>query len=310
LTEAVIIVGASGFVGRNLVNRLAGRVGRLIAVTGSPAEIPGADQTVRLADIEEIAPLPRVSVLVQLAAQRYDAKRFDLAQSDLLTGNVDIGNRVLRFCLARGISEVRLTSSVAVYPSSLDVLDDSIPVDLNAAPNRNEAFYAWSKRYSEIAAVLYQERYGINTLSFRLSNPYGPYDSIDPDKAHVLPAFVIRALTAASAFEIKGNPLVERDFIYVQDVVDVLEQSLVFRGVNDQLNLCRGETTTLLDLARIILSVAGVDRPIHAADTVTYGVLARRSTNARLREIFGKQSFATLEQGLRPTIDWYRHAIG
>ncbi len=51
------------------------------------------------------------------------------------------------------------------------------------------------------------------------------------------------------------------------------------RETSDALNLCRGETTTLLDLARTILEVAGENRPVHAPDTATHGVLARRSTN-------------------------------
>ncbi len=58
-------------------------------------------------------------------------------------------------------------------------------------------------------------------------------------------------------FTIKGNPLVERDFIYVGDVVDVFARSLAIRETSDALNLCRGETTTLLDLARTILEVGG-----------------------------------------------------
>jgi nucleoside-diphosphate-sugar epimerase len=270
--------------------------------------VPGASETVRFAEIESLPPLPSDTVVVHLAAQRYDAERFELAQSDLITSNVEIANRVFRFCVERGLREVRLASTVAVYPAALDVLDDAVPVDLNAAPNPNEAFYAWSKRWAEIAGSLHRDRYGINTIGFRLSNPYGPFDSLDPKSAHVLPAFVMRALEEAPVFAIKGNPLVERDFTYVKDVCDVFERSLPMRGVNEFVNLCRGETTTLLDLARTILSVAGVDRPIQAGDTVTRGVLARRSTNARVRELFGKEQFASLTEGLRPTIEWYRHA--
>ncbi len=112
-----------------------------------------------------------------------------------------------------------------------------------------------------MVADLHAERYGIHTISFRLSNPYGPHDSTDPRKAHVLPAFVMRALAPGERFTIKGNPLVERDFIYVGDVVDVFARSLAIRETSDALNLCRGETTTLLDLARTILEVAGRTGP-------------------------------------------------
>lgn len=307
LPEAVIVVGATGFVGRNLVAHLAGRVERLIAVSPSGSPVPGATEAARFEALEALS-VPADTVVVNLAAQRYDADKFDTAQSDLLTGNAEITNRLYRFCLTKGIREVRAASSVAVYPAACDPLDDAAPVDLNAPPNPNEAFYAWSKRWGEVVGDLHAERYGIHTISFRLSNPYGPHDSTDPRKAHVLPAFVMRALAPGARFTIKGNPLVERDFIYVGDVVDVFARSLAMRETRDTLNLCRGETTTLLDLARTILAVAGTDRPVDAPDTATQGVLARRSTNHRLRERFGLSAFTGLADGLKPTIDWYREA--
>ena len=307
LPETVVVVGASGFVGRNLVAHLAGRVPRLIAVSPSGQSVPGATEAARFDALEALS-VPADAIVVNVAAQRYDADNFETAQSDLLTSNAEIANRLYQFCLTKGIREVRAASSVAVYPAACDPLDDAQAVDLNAPPNRNEAFYAWSKRWSEVIADLHAERYGIHTISFRLSNPYGPHDSTDPRKAHVLPAFVMRALAPGERFEIKGNPLVERDFIYVGDVVDVFTRSLEMRETSDALNLCRGETTTLLDLARTILEVAGEKRPVHAPDTATHGVLARRTANQRLRRPFGMPTFTGLADGLRPTIAWYRQA--
>ena len=310
MAEAIVVFGASGFVGRNLIERFAGKTGRIVAISTAGGAVPGADEAVRFDALDQIRPLPRDTVVVHVAAARYDAARFEMAQSDLISVNTEIANRVYRFCLERKVTEVRMASSVAVYPAGLPALDDAVPVDLNAPPNPNEAFYAWSKRWAEIVAGLFAERFGINTLGFRLSNPYGPYDATDAKLAHVLPAFVIRALQPGDTFQIKGNPLVERDFIFVEDVADVFEQSLAMRGVNQHLNLCSGTTTTLLDLARTILHVAGRDRPIDAPDTATQGVLARRSTNELLKQSFGKSHFASLEEGLAPTIEWYRHALG
>ncbi|MBV9078166.1 MAG: NAD(P)-dependent oxidoreductase [Methylobacteriaceae bacterium] len=311
MTGAVLVVGASGFVGRNLVDRFVARGMPVFAVVGRRGTVlPGTEATVALSDLASLPALPEDTVVVHLAAQRYDAGRFELAQSDIVTANTEIANAVFRFCLERGLKEVRMASSVAVYPGGLATLDDAVPVDLNAPPNRNEAFYAWSKRWAEITARLHHERFGISTISFRLSNPYGPHDSTDPRSAHVLPAFVMRALDDGPVFEIKGNPLVERDFIFIDDAVEAFWRSLALRGVQDEVNLCRGETTTLLDLARTILEVAGSDKRLQAGETETQGVLARRSTNGRLRRLFDDLAFTPLADGLRPTIDWYRDARG
>jgi nucleoside-diphosphate-sugar epimerase len=205
---------------------------------------------------------------------------------------------------------VRAASSVAVYPAGLAVMDDATSVDLNAAPNPNEAFYGWSKRWGEILAALHRDRYGISTVSFRLSNPFGPYDSTDLAHAHVLPAFVIRALTPADSFVIKGSPEVRRDFIYVADVCEVFEASLGWRETTTAMNLCTGHTNTLHELAETILRITGDKRPIVAADNAVQGVAARVSTNATVIRATGKIHFATLAEGLAPTIEWYADALG
>jgi nucleoside-diphosphate-sugar epimerase len=310
MVEAVVIFGATGFVGRNLVAHLVKKVGRIVAVSRSGAPVAGALECAAMDRLTDIASLPKETILVNLAAQRYDASRFEMAQSDILTANVEIANAVYRFCVERGLREVRAASSVAVYPAELAVLDDKYPVDLNAPPHPNESFYAWSKRWGEILAGLHRDRYGVSTVSFRLSNPYGPHDSTDLARAHVVPAFVLRALTTADSFVIKGAPTVRRDFIYVGDVCEVFEASLAWRERTMAMNLCAGRTHTLYELAETILKLVSDKRPIIASDVNVQGVVARVSTNETVIEATGKSNFTSLAEGLAPTVEWYAHALG
>jgi len=309
MVEAVVIFGATGFIGRNLAAWLSGKIPRIVAVSPGGALVNGATEWVAMDRLDDIRPLPAEAVVINLAAQRYDASRFEMAQSDVLTTNVEIANAVYRFCINRGLREVRAASSVAVYEAGLAVMDDRRPVDLNLAPNRNEAFYGWSKRWGEILADLHQDRFGVSTISFRLSNPYGPRDSLDPVHAHVLPAFVMRALAPSDAFVIKGSPKIERDFIFIDDVCEIFEISLGWVGKTAAMNLCAGRTNTLHELAETILSILGEERPIIANEESLQGVAARRSTNASVIEATGKSSFASLREGLTPTLAWYRDAL-
>jgi len=309
MVEAVVVFGGSGFVGRNLISRLAGRVPRIISVSLTGAPVPGATESHAIGALAGIGALPAETIAVNVAAHRYDAKRFDRAQSEILLANAQLVETLYAFCLDRGITEVRAASSVAVYPEGLDLLDDAVDVDLNRLPNPNETFYGWSKRWAELLGQLYAQKYGIATLSFRISNVYGPLDSTDIGNAHVLPAFVMRALRPAPDFEIKGNPDVERDFIYVSDVCEIFETSFARRGETAALNLCTGQTTSLRELALTILRLTGEDRPLVTSAATVQGVAARRSPNRRLREAFGKNTFVSLEDGLRQTLDWYRHEL-
>lgn len=308
LPQGIIVVGASGFIGRNLVEAFRGRTEKLIGITASTPHVAGCDQTVTLHGIAEIGTLPTDTVLIHAGAFRYDPQRFELVQADILTHNADLNARIFQFCAERNLTELRLMSSVAVYPAALDIMDDAVPVDLNRPPHAGEAFYAWSKRWAEIMAKLYLERFGINTVTFRLSNPYGPYDSLAPNKAHVAPAFVMKALDANPVFPIRGNPAVERDFVYVGDVVKLVECTLSWRGRTATYNVATGESTTLEVLARTVMRIAGVDKPIEAGAGGAFGPNARRATASRIKHDLSF-TFSSLDTGMVPTIRWYRNAF-
>ena len=306
---AVVVIGASGFVGRNLVEALAGTVKHLIGVTGSALDVPGCTVTVTLDTIDGLPSLPDGTVVVHLAAHRYDASRTTLVQSDILAGNADITSRVFRFCAARGIRELRLASSVAVYGQVDGPMDDAVPVDLATPPHPHEAFYAWSKRWAEIHADLYRDRYGLHAVTMRLANPYGPHDSIVEARAHVAPAFVMRALNADPTFVIRGDATVTRDFTYVGDVVDVILRTLEWRGVHGAWNVCTGTNLTLADLAREAMHAAGREKPIVADAPGAFGPAHRVATSARIVEATGVR-FRSLAEGMVPTMGWYRHVLG
>lgn len=316
LPATVIVTGASGFVGRNLLQRLAGRVDRLIAVSRNGAlqtlpsgVTPPQIEPLAFADLATVDPGPD-AVVVHLAAPRYDATRFRTEQARLLAENVELAGRVYEFCAHKGIKEVRLASSLAVYDADQVILDDQQPLSIND-PYDSEMMYGWSKRIAETYARLFAIKYGIHTVTLRLSNPYGPYDARDEASAHVVPAFVIRALTGAGPFMLRGNPAATRDFIFIADVIDVMMRSLSWRERSGVFNLATGRNVTIQHLAETIMRLTGRNWPITAVGTATGDVIHRHCLVDALRQAFNLESPATpLEQGLMATIDWYRDVLG
>lgn len=313
LPEAVIVFGASGFVGRNIVDALVGRVGTIIGVNASGRPVPGCSSTVAATALGGLPPLPERSAIIHVAAFRYFASRFGKQQAEIMRANLGMTDQVYDFALARGITEVRVASSAAVYPASWPILDDALPFDLNAWPHDGEAAYAWSKRWGEIAAELWHRRAGINTISFRLTNPYGPYDTLDEAEAHVATAFVIRAAGDGAEFEVRGNPDAERDFLYAGDVALAFVESLKLTGTQAALNLAYGETRKVSELALAAMTASGRLRPVKLVSPPPAGnpgVLVRRSTAQRLRALLpALPPFQSLEVGMGKTLVWYRDAL-
>jgi nucleoside-diphosphate-sugar epimerase len=314
VTEAVVVFGAGGFIGRNLVEALRGRVRHLFGVTATGRPVEGCGLTVAAADLAALPPLPRATAIFHIAAHRYHATRFAAEQADILSANLGLTDLVYRFARERGIREIRAASSAAVYPAEWAMLDDSRPLDLNAWPHDGEDAYAWSKRWGEIAAELWHRRAGINTISFRLTNPYGPFDTPVAGEAHVATAFAIRALDDAPDFVVAGDPDAERDFVFAADVAASFVASLALRGVQTSVNCAFGRTTRIAALAQAAMRAAGRERPLRTdpppgnRDTA---VKIRRATAARLRNLLPElPDFRPLDEGMRETVAWYRNVLG
>jgi len=314
VTDAVVLFGAGGFVGRNLVEALRGHVRHLFGVTAGGRAVEGCELTVRPADLAALPPLPRSTAIINVAAHRYRATRFAAEQADILSANLGLTDLVYRFARERGIREIRAASSAAVYPAEWAVLDDSRTLDLNAWPHDGEAAYAWSKRWGEIAAELWHRRAGINTISFRLTSPYGRFDTLDAVEAHVATAFAIRALDDAPEFVIAGDPEAERDFVFAADVAAAFVASLSLSGVQTAVNCAFGQTTRIAALARAAMRAAGRERPLRTDPALGdrgSAVKIRRATATRLRRLLPElPDFLPLEAGMRETVAWYRDALG
>ena len=306
--NTVVLFGASGFIGRNLVDALAARDLKVIAVSKSGAAVPGASCCLAMAEVGSLEVDAKATAVFSVAAMRYAPATFVEDQGRILNANVQIMQQVFDFCLSKGITEVRQASSAAVYPAGLALMDDTAPPDLNAMPNPGEIFYGWSKRWAEITARLYAERFGISTLSFRLSNPYGPYDSLTLDSAHVAAAFVLRALAPGNTFELRGET-VERDFVFASDVAETFVRSLESRGVTEAYNLASGTSISLRTLAETTLRAAGSGKQIVVAGEPSTGPNARRMNADKVRLALGLEPPLSLDEGLKRTVAWYRTAL-
>src|SRR5437764_1220007 len=102
---SVVVFGASGFIGRNLIQRLALAEVPLFGVTRTGAPVSGCQQTVALDRLADLPSLPADTVMVNLAAYRYDAGQFELAQSEILAQNANIVTALYHFCVTRGLRE-------------------------------------------------------------------------------------------------------------------------------------------------------------------------------------------------------------
>jgi len=307
--KRVMVTGGGGFVGGRLVKALR-RLGAIVHAAGRrprPVHLAG-DVRYSQVDLSKRSPcleaMSGMDFVFHLAAagDGFHANLIDPAK--LLTENLLLNTTVLDCARRAGVKRFLLTSSLAVYPSSLS---DPVESDvLEGPPFPGEQYYAWAKRMGEIQARSYYEQYQLPIAIVRPSNPYGPGDNFDPDKSHVIPALIRRVVAGEKPLTIWGSGRPQRSFIFVDDVVDGMLLALEKHAVCDPINLATGEATSIAQLAASVLRAAGRSGADLVFDeTKPDGALRRVPGAEKARKVLGMNRFVKLEEGLSRTLAWY-----
>jgi UDP-glucose 4-epimerase len=192
---------------------------------------------------------------------------------------------------------VVLASSGAVYGNQ-----EQQPVVETARPNPRSP-YAVSKLAAEYYVRTIGELWGIETVSLRIFNAYGPGQHIPPVHAPVIPYF-LRQASQNGTLVINSDGYQTRDYVYVDDVVDALIAAASAPRINQRIiNVGSGRETSIRELVRIVLDITGKGPEIVFNPRNDSGP-ARQCADLQLaNELLGYQPQTPLEVGLRLTLE-------
>ena len=301
---AVLVTGGAGFIGSNLVHRLSNDGVRVRVLddlsTGLLSNLDGADVEVVIGSITDPDMLARctqgVDSIVHLAARGSVPRSIADPQA---THDVNATGTLNVLQVAREVgTHVIVASSSSVYGENL------------ALPKAEEMWcqpmspYGASKLAAESYAMSFRNVYGMDVLTLRFFNVYGPKQRPDHDYAAVIPRFAYSALTGAP-LHIHGDGLQSRDFTYVDSVVDLISDALS-RGVQHDrpVNVAFGVRHTIMDVVRALESNVG-----HSVDLVydppRMGDVEHSENNPQLmHSLFPSVEPIALTEGISRTIAW------
>lgn len=264
-----LVTGGAGFIGLHLVRTLLSMGDRVVILdnfdTGRRGRIPG-DADLIVSDISD-------AIAVQGAMRGVDGC-FHLAAIASVGRSVDewypshqtnVGGTVAVFDAA-----TKLSGLPVVYASSAAVLGVQEKVAATEmAPTSPLSPYGVDKLGCELHAKVARDILHARLLGLRFFNVYGPGQRPDSGYAGVITSFAHRAL-AQSPIIINGDGLQVRDFVHVDDVVAHLISAMdVLRNgdaVPPVLNVCTGRSTTISELASMVVSITG------SASQVVHGI--------------------------------------
>ena len=196
-----------------------------------------------------------------------------------------------------GVKKIIFSSSACVYgtPDKLPIKED--------APVRPDNPYGASKASIETFLQTYNAIHGFDSIILRYFNPYGPGENHEPE-THAIPNFV-KATLAKKPIPLywKGEQI--RDFIYIEDLarahIDVLDQ----KGYQ-VFNIGTEKGIKVKDVIDEIFKIVGYQVPIKDLGKRAGDVAANFASSEKIQRKVGWQAKASLTDGLKRTIDYYR----
>ena len=307
----VLITGGAGLIGSHIADQLSaedvaeirildnfsrGRPENLAqALLDGPVQVIEGD----IRDEKKVAEaMAGVDLIFHQAAIRITqcAEQPRLALDVLATGTFN----VLSAAVNAHVRQIVAASSASVYG-----LADTFPTREDHHPYHNQTIYGAAKAFNEGLLRSFHEMYGLEYVTLRYFNVYGPRMDVFGAYTEVLIRWMER-IAAGEPPLIFGDGTQTMDFVHVTDVARANLLAATATATDHVFNVASGVETSLSELADALLQAMGSDlRPEHRPERGVNPVRRRLADVSKARQLLGFEARVPLEMGLRDLVAWW-----
>ena len=305
-----VVTGGAGFIGSHIADALANRDDEVVILDNLFSG--------RMENIQNLVDTPRVtfvngSVIDQALLQKtckdadgifHEAAITSVPRSvkDPLASNEANVTGTLNVLVAAqksGIKKIVYASSSSVYGDT-----PTLPKREDMVPNPKSP-YAITKMTGENYLNVFHELYGMDTVSLRYFNVFGPRQDPNSEYSAVIPNFITNVLHHESPV-IYGDGTQTRDFSYVKDVVQANIRAME-SDAQGVFNVAYGNRISLIDLARTIMDALGEDLSLKYEAGRSGDIHDSLADISAAQKAFGYAPEYSVTTGLKETIAWYKN---
>ncbi len=308
--KTYLITGVAGFIGSAIAKQVLENGDRVVGIdnflTGIQRDILKNIDFIEgdISKKEDIAKLEKykIDAIFHLAAQSSGEISFEKPEYDILTNALGTLN-LLNFAVEQNIKRFIYASTMSIYG---DVEDKPIPETHCKNP---KSYYGITKLAGENYVNAFSNK--LDVTSFRLFNVYGEGQNMDNLKQGMVSIYLAYFMNNIPVL-VKGSKDRFRDFIHIDDVVDVWLKSVDLEISFGQVyNLATGKKTKVEELLQILAKEWGnPNYPIEYAKVGTagdtFGIYADIS---KLKKDFNWSPKVNLEDGIRKFIKWVKDEV-
>ena len=314
--KKILIVGAGGFIGGHLVNRLLRDGNSIVATDIKPKEYWFQDfdnaENYYATDMKDISNCRKVSTGVDfvfnMACNMGGMGFIENNKAECML-SVLINTNLLIACNENKVQRYFFSSSACAYNETMqqDVFIKGLKEE-DAYPAQPQDGYGWEKLFSERMCRHFQEDYGLEVRVARYHNIYGPFGTYDGGREKA-PAALSRKVAQSKInktnnIEVWGDGKQTRTFLYVDDCIEGTLK-LFESDYSDPVNIGSDEQVSINQMIEIIEEISNVDtlKREYQLDKPK-GVRGRSSNNDLAKKVLNWSYELSLKDGLTKTYNW------
>lgn len=324
--KTALVLGAGGFIGSNLVNRLKdyGYWVRGVDIKPPAFKKSFADEFY-LGDLRNINTVFKHSkyhvklsgikkefdYVFQLAADMGGAGYIFSGDNDanVMHNSAQINLNVCE-AFKNSKSKIFYSSSACIYPAynQLDPIKPNCKED-SSYPAAPDSEYGWEKLFSERLYMSYARNFGLDVRIARFHNIFGKWGTYDGGKEKA-PAALCRKVAMAKdgdEIEVWGKGYQTRSFLHIDECLEGVER-LMRSDCKQPLNIGSDELITINGLAQMIIDISGKELTIKNVPG-NVGVMGRNSDNELIYSTLGWRPTKKLYEGIEQTYKWINEKV-
>jgi GDP-L-fucose synthase len=300
--KRVLVTGARGFVGSNLVPLIEKTGCALVAVSRNDYNLLEQSEIRKMFKETKPQIIFHIAGLVGgiLANKNYPA--------DYNYQNLVMGTLVMHEAYQAGVEKYISLIGGCSYPANAPSPIKETEL-WNGYPQAESAPYSLAKAMSVVQMQSYRKQYGFDAIVLVPGNVYGPHDNFDLENSHVIPALIRKYYEAKengqNEITVWGTGKPVRDFVYVEDVCEAILKAAEIYSGEEIINISSGTQTTIKELVETVAETVGFTGTINWDTTKPDGQMFKGFDVTRMRERLGFECKTTLREGLQKTFRWF-----